>query len=606
MKNDTKNSELLRRTALRLVLLIFDIFAVNFAYFMALVLRFYVNREFNIAWAYYMPIFTRFAPWYTVLCIAVFWYFRLYNGMWRFAGFSDINRVITANAITCVIHIVGTMLCTGSVPVHRMPISYYVIGASLQFVLIFLSRFSYRIVTVELAKIAQNSSSSLNVMIVGAGENAHFFLRQIQSDRNAAMRPVCVLDTHSTEERRLFDGLPIIAGMDGAEDAIKKYEVKSLVIADPQVSASTRMKLKRLCKTANIEMQDYAGQLRGDSGTLSLQQLMEHTLCPVTILSEGREQNFRNGEDVLDSFTGKQDVKSVALRDNRLLIELVTHKVAPLLTFYITNRPEVALVAERYGVDRIWIDLETLGKEARQHNMNTVKSDHTIADIAVIKPLLTRAELLVRVNPWHEGSQAEIDAVIENGADIIMLPYWKTVQEVDSFLAAVNGRCKTTLLLETKEAVECVDEVLKRRFDEIHIGLNDLSLSYGLTFMFELLSNGTVEMLCKKFKKAGIPYGFGGIARLGDGLLPAEKIIMEHYRLGSTRVILSRTFCDQARIQSIEEIDCVFRENMENLRDYEQSMADVTQEEFVRNKAEISRAVEDIVTQITRARSNEA
>jgi len=170
----------------------------------------------------------------------------------------------------------------------------------------------------------------------------------------------------------------------------------------------------------------------------------------------------------------------------------------------------------------------------------------------------------------------------------------------------VNGRCKTTLLLETKEAVECVDEVLKRRFDEIHIGLNDLSLSYGLTFMFELLSNGTVEMLCKKFKKAGIPYGFGGIARLGDGLLPAEKIIMEHYRLGSTRVILSRTFCDQARIQSIEEIDCVFRENMENLRDYEQSMADVTQEEFVRNKAEISRAVEDIVTQITRARSNEA
>ena len=196
--------------------------------------------------------------------------------------------------------------------------------------------------------------------------------------------------------------------------------------------------------------------------------------------------------------------------------------------------------------------------------------------------------------------------MIENGADIIMLPYWKTVQEVDKFLAAVNGRCKTTLLLETKEAVECVDEVLKRRFDEIHIGLNDLSLSYGLTFMFELLSNGTVEMLCKKFKIAGIPYGFGGIARLGDGLLPAERIIMEHYRLGSTRVILSRTFCDQAKLQSIEEIDWVFRENMENLRDYEQSMADVTQEEFVRNKAEISGAVDVIVAQITRARSNEA
>ena len=127
------------------------------------------------------------------------------------------------------------------------------------------------------------------------------------------------------------------------------------------------------------------------------------------------------------------------------------------------------------------------------------------------------------------------------------------------------------------------------------------------TFKAVLLgADGTVERLCLKLREAGIPYGFGGIARLGDGLLPAEKIIMEHYRLGSTRVILSRTFCDQARIQSIEEIDLVFRENMENLRDYEQSMADVTQEEFVRNKAEISGAVDVIVAQITRARSNEA
>ena len=595
-----------RRLGLKLLLMLFDIVAVNYSYYMALVLRFYVNREFNIVWPMYLSVFLKFAPWYTILCVAVFWYFKLYNGMWRFAGFSDINRVVAANAVTCVIHVIGTMACTRDVPVSRMSLSYYMIGASMQFVLIFLSRFSYRILSVELAKIAQNSASSLNVMVVGAGETARFFLRQIQIDRNEAMRPACVLDTHSTEERRLFDGLPVIAGMDGAEKAIEKYDIKSIVIADPMISAANRIKLKRLCQETKVELQDYSGQLKADSGSLSLQQLLEHTNCPVTIVSEGKEQSFRDGEDALDSFTGKQDVRNVTLRDNRLLIELVTHKVAPLLTFYITNRPEVALVAEKYGVDRIWIDLETIGKEERQHNMNTVKSSHTVADIAVIKPLLTRAELLVRVNPWHDGSQAEIDAVIENGADIIMLPYWKTVQEVDKFLAAVNGRCKTTLLLETKEAVECVDEVLKRRFDEIHIGLNDLSLSYGLTFMFELLSNGTVEMLCKKFKKAGIPYGFGGIARLGDGLLPAEKIIMEHYRLGSTRVILSRTFCDQTKLQSIEEIDWVFRENMENLRDYEQSMADVTQEEFVRNKAEIARAVEDIVTQITRARSNEA
>jgi len=141
--------------------------------------------------------------------------------------------------------------------------------------------------------------------------------------------------------------------------------------------------------------------------------------------------------------------------------------------FYITNSPEIALIAEKYGVDRIWIDLETLGKEERQKNFNTVKSRHSISDIVAIKPLLSKSEMLVRVNPCNDNSPEEINAVIEAGADIIMLPMWKSVEEVQKYLSVVGKRCKTTLLLETKEAVECVDDVLKLDFDEIHIGLND-------------------------------------------------------------------------------------------------------------------------------------
>lgn len=273
--------------------------------------------------------------------------------------------------------------------------------------------------------------------------------------------------------------------------------------------------------------------------------------------------------------------------------------------FYITNKPDVALIAEKYGVNRIWVDLETLGKEERQKGMNTVKSEHKIEDIYKIKPLLTSSEMLVRVNPWNEGSVREINSVIEAGADIIMLPMWKSAEEVRRFLSAVNGRVKTTLLLETKEAVECLDEVLKLDFDEIHIGLNDLHLSYGLTFMFELLSNGTVETLCEKFKVKGIPYGFGGIAKLGDGLLPAEKIIMEHYRLGSTRAILSRTFCDNAVIESLDEIDRVFNINMKALRDYELSMENISEADYERNKSEVAKCVKEVVDKIKRNRNNE-
>ena len=275
-----------------------------------------------------------------------------------------------------------------------------------------------------------------------------------------------------------------------------------------------------------------------------------------------------------------------------------------LKLMYITNNADVALISQKYGVDRVWIDLETLGKEERQKGLDAVKSQHSVDDIKRIKPLLTTSEMLVRVNHWYDGSVNEINAVIEAGADMIMLPYWKTVEEVQQFMDTVGGRCKTTLLLETKEAVDVVDDVLKiPGVDEIHIGLNDLHLSYGLDFMFELLTNGTVEMLCEKFKAAGLPYGFGGIAKIGDGAVPAEKIILEHYRLGSTRAILSRTFCDNAKIESIEEIDRVFKINMAELREFEKYAAEATDQIFKDNRKELIEAVEQVVAKV-RERKN--
>lgn len=266
-----------------------------------------------------------------------------------------------------------------------------------------------------------------------------------------------------------------------------------------------------------------------------------------------------------------------------------------LKLMYITNRVDIARIAQQNGVDRVWIDLETRGKEERQKGLNSVKSHHQISDIEKLRPVLTTSELLVRINSWYEGSAAEIDSVISAGADMIMLPYWKTPEEVKKFTDAVNGRCKTTLLLETKEAVECIDEVLTQGgFDEIHIGLNDLHLSYGMHFMFELLADGTVEKLCKKFQEAGIPYGFGGIAKLGGGLLPAEKVIMEHYRLGSSRVILSRSFCNADNFDDAEALKEDFAKNMTMLREYESTMDKVTEEEFESNRKEVVEAIKRI------------
>ena len=268
-----------------------------------------------------------------------------------------------------------------------------------------------------------------------------------------------------------------------------------------------------------------------------------------------------------------------------------------LKLMYITNRPEIAQIAESAGVDRIFVDMEYIGKSDRQGGMDTVQSHHTLEDAKNISKAIKKAELLVRVNPIHEASseytssKEEIDGAIANGANIVMLPFFKTINEVKEFISYVDGRAKTMLLLETPEAVEIIDDILDiKGVDEIFIGLNDLSLGYRKKFMFELLADGTVENLCFKFKKKGIPYGFGGIAALGKGMLPAEKIITEHYRLGSTCVILSRSFCNVDKISHMGEISNLFVNGIQDIRNFEKQVS-IHSRFFENNIKEVEKGV---------------
>ncbi len=268
---------------------------------------------------------------------------------------------------------------------------------------------------------------------------------------------------------------------------------------------------------------------------------------------------------------------------------------------YITNDVQVAKIADECGVDRIFVDMEYLGKEERQPG-DTVKSHHTVEDVRAVRSAIRRAELLVRVNPIHDpscgsvGTEAEIDAVVEAGADVIMLPMARTVDEVQRFLRAVGGRARTMLLLETKEAAQSIDEILTvAPTDEVHIGLNDLHLSYKMSFMFELLADGTVERLCRVIASHGKPYGFGGIARIGLGMLPSEYVITEHYRLGSGAAILSRSFCNIQNLSSVSEIQKIFSLGVRNIREFEARAAELDAASLEENRLRVARLVSKIV-----------
>jgi hypothetical protein len=237
---------------------------------------------------------------------------------------------------------------------------------------------------------------------------------------------------------------------------------------------------------------------------------------------------------------------------------------------YITKYPELAQVAQEAGVDWIFVDLEFIGKNLRQEKRNTVISAHTIEDVKNIRNVVNASKLLVRINPIGDWSEKEINQTIEAGADIVMLPYFKAPEEVKIFLSHVNKRAQTCLLIETLSAVKNIDEILALgNIDFIHIGLNDIHIERKTDFMFEFLADGLLDELIEKIKKYNIPYGFGGMAKVDELKPKGKSIIAEHYRLGSTGVILSRSFSYPLKIDNYKKNSNIFIEEVKKIREYE-------------------------------------
>lgn len=265
----------------------------------------------------------------------------------------------------------------------------------------------------------------------------------------------------------------------------------------------------------------------------------------------------------------------------------------------LCDDPKSAIDAQKAGIDRVFYDLEYIGKAERQHGRNTVKSNNSIDDIPAIRKVVTTSELLVRTNPIHAYSQAEIDKAIEYGADVLMLPMVMDQHDVEQYVAMVGGRAKICIMIETAASMARLDKILAvKGVDEIFVGLNDLHITMDLTFMFELLSGGLVEYIANKCNNAGMPFGFGGIARIGEGDLPSDYILGEHVRLGSTSVILSRTFkgivgvdANAHPINLKEEVDKV-RKRMEEVNAW-------SEEEHKVNGKRIVEAVDKVLYKLS-------
>ncbi len=262
-------------------IVLFDIIAVNGAYLLALLIRFYVHFRFTSAIGDFREYYLQFTPYYTVICLVVFYMCGLYNGMWRYAGLDDMNRIILANVITAAVQFFGTRLFVG-----RMPTSYYIIGSLLQFVLVAAIRFANRFLYVRRQRAEKLKTWSIPAMVVGSGDAGMEFTRYLES--NSPFQVVVMVGEHSG---KTMDGIPIV-DYSSIPSQIQYHGISTLFIADESLSQAQREEIRKAGK--GIEVRDYLEYLSALPGCMPMGTLLGIVEGPVTVTVDGVDRSFSN------------------------------------------------------------------------------------------------------------------------------------------------------------------------------------------------------------------------------------------------------------------------------------------------------------------------
>lgn len=349
--------------AISIYLVVYDVIAINFAFFFGLWLRF--DLQFSKIPREYFSAFLKFAPFYTVFTILVFAFRHLYNSLWRFASFNELTRIIEATVITGTFHIIGI-----TVFVLRMPLSYYIIGICMQFGLTTVVRFGYRFINLERTRREKNAHIKHNVMIIGAGAAGMTVLRELRSSMELNAKACCVIDDNSNKWNRLIEGVPIVGGRDSIMQAAKQYDIDMIMFAIPSASAQEKRDILNICKETHCELKSLPGIYQMATGEVLLSKMK-----PVAVEDLlGRDSIKVNMDEIFQYLKGKTILVTGGGGSigSELCRQIAAHEPKQLIIFdiYENNAYEIEQELKRkYGEKLNLVVLIGSVRDSRRINM---------------------------------------------------------------------------------------------------------------------------------------------------------------------------------------------------------------------------------------------
>lgn len=405
----------------RLLLMVYDFVAVIVSFGIALWLRF--DCKVTSVEPQYLTTYTKTIIIYALFCLVVFWFLRLYKSIWRFASYSELLRVILATVVTGVIY-------TGSLLIFNlhMPVSYYVIGITVQFIATLGIRFFYRFVLLLRGR-TNNEVQKKNVMIIGAGSAGQMLFRDIKHAKETNETVACFIDDNPNKWDRYIDDVPVFGSRDHILEAVDKFNIEKIYVAVPSANPQDKRDILRVCNETSCELMNLPGMYQLYTGEVSVSKMKKVQIEDLL----GRDPIKPNMDEVFAYVRNKVVlITGVGSIGSELARQIASHNPKQLILFdvYENNAYDIQLELRKKYPN---LDLVTL--------IGSVRDSRKMFDLfKKYRPQIVYHAAAHKHVPLMEDSPCES---IKNNA----MGTYKT-----AYAAMVHG-CEKFVLISTDKAV---------------------------------------------------------------------------------------------------------------------------------------------------------
>lgn len=277
------------------ILLFLDVISILVSYLAALLLRFdfifsNIPREYLDGYFWSMP-------YWVIVTVVVFYGFRLYHSIWRFAGIDEAKRIVQAYIVLLFLYAAGIFVMD-----LQMPRSYYFIGYVVSIIMTTGLRFSYRLIRSYLKETRSDHDHSVDkVMVIGGGQAGLTLIKEMQSNDHLRTKVCCVIDDNPNKKGRLLEGVPIVGNRYDIEAKAKEYGITRIVYAIPATTGENRKAILNICKNTGCKMQTLPSVYQLLNEEVSVSKLRDVEITDLL----GRAQVKVNNAEILASLKGK-------------------------------------------------------------------------------------------------------------------------------------------------------------------------------------------------------------------------------------------------------------------------------------------------------------